>query len=476
MIKVYTKNSGKYLRPVLFGLLLVLGGCMLGPNYQRADYSGPSKYRFDTTNTTQTVNLRWWELLDDPVLDTLISTALHENKDVLIAAARVETARINMGYVRADQWPAFSYAVGVNGSGVNANGSGTFTAYPQFSWEIGFWGKYRRMNEAAQADFLSSEYAKRMVQLGLVSSVASTYYTLLAGYKQLAIAEQTLITRDSALAIMQAKLDGGMISLMDFNQAKIQRDIAAVAVPTYKRVVALSENTLSFLLGHNPHNIQVTRSFDDCTYELDIPVGLPSELLERRPDVRMAEEVYHAQMAYIGVAEALRWPSLNLTGLAGASADLAAFNTMGLGWTAGASVLGPLFQFGKNKRRVEMARQTAEMAQHDYEKAIIMAFKDVEDALVNISTFREELKGQESRTKTAISSEELSYIRYNEGNTTYLEVLEQQRESFTAQLNLLNTRLNLLISYINLYQALGGGWLSPEEEQQYMEQQQNNTK
>lgn len=451
-------------------LMLALGGCMLGPDFQQADYSGPSNFRFDSSATKQTVNLRWWELWDDPVLDTLIVTALNENKDVLIAARRVESARINMGYVAADQWPAFYYSADMSSKGVSGSSSAGFTTFPQFSWEIGFWGKYRRMNEAAQAEFLSSQYAQRMVQLGLITAVASTYYSILASKGQLKIAQRTLLARDSSLLIMFDKYQGGMISLMDYNQAKIQRDVAAVAVPVYQRAVLLSSNSLSILLGHYPENIELNRGFEDVKYELDIPAGIPSELLKRRPDVLMAEANWHTQTANIGVAEALRWPSLSLTGLGGASLDLLTFNAVNFTWSASANLLGPLFQFGKNKRRVELAKQAAQMALLDYENAGIQAFKDVEDALVNISTFKDELKAQESRAKTAISSEELSYVRYGEGTTTYLEVLEQQRASFSAQLDVLNTRLNLLNSYILLYKALGGGWLSPEEEQQYIQQ------
>jgi len=192
-------------------------------------------------------------------------------------------------------------------------------------------------------------------------------------------------------------------------------------------------------------------------------------LLERRPDVKQAEEIYHAQLAQVGIAEALRWPSLSLTGLFGAvSNDLLSLNAVGLTWSAGAGIFSPLFQFGKNKRRVEMAKANAKAALIDYEKATQQAFKDVEDALVNISTFKEELNAQESRTETAIISENLSYVRYDEGATTYLEVLEQQRQSFSSQLDVLTTRLNLLNSYILLYKALGGGWLTPEEEKAFM--------
>jgi len=460
----------------IFTLLMILGlaGCMLGPDFQRPSYSGPEKYRFDSTETIQTVNLRWWELMKDSVLDTLIKTALVENKDVLIAAARIESARANIGYTKAGQWPVFNYSAGVNAGGSGSDVTSGFTVYPGFSWEIGFWGKYRRLNEAARAEYLATEYAKRTVQLSLVSAVASTYFFILASYDQLHIAKNTLASRDSALLIMDDKLDGGMISKMDYNQAKIERDIAAATIPTYKRIIALNENTLSILVGRMPQHITLGRPFHEHEYEMDIPVGIPSELIERRPDVLQAEALYEAQNAQIGVAEALRWPSLNLTGLIGAaSTDLLSLNAIGLTWSASANILGPIFQFGQNKRRVEMARQNAIMSLIDYEKTVQQAFRDVEDALVSISTYREEVVVQESRSETAIESESLSYVRYNEGSTTYLEVLEQQRQSFSSRLQVLTARLNLLNSYILLYKALGGGWLSPEEEKAYLDSLQN---
>lgn len=454
-------------------LLLALNGCMLGPNFHRPDYQGPERFRFDSTQTIQTVNLRWWELMDDPVLDTLIQIALKENKDVLIAATRVEFARANIGYTKADMLPTFQYNVSATVSGKTGTVSSALNAYPEFRWEIDFWGKYRRMNETARAQYLASEYAKRTVQIGLISAVASTYFNILATKEQLKIAQNTLASRDSGLVIMRGKYEGGMISLMDLNQAQIQKDIAATVIPTYKRVIALNENVLSVLLGRLPQKIKLGMPFDQHKYELNIPIGLPSELIERRPDVKQAEMLYKAQNAQIGVAEALRWPSISLTGLlGGASSDLTSLNSMGLTWSAGSMIVGPIFQFGKNKRRVEMAKENAKMALLQYEKTVQQAFKDVEDALISISTYREGLAAQESRKKTAVSSEELSYIRYNEGTTTYLEVLEQQRQSFSAQLDVVSARLNLLNSYILLYKALGGGWLSPEEEQAFLEQQE----
>jgi multidrug efflux system outer membrane protein len=209
---------------------------------------------------------------------------------------------------------------------------------------------------------------------------------------------------------------------------------------------------------------------------LEIPVGIPSEVLERRPDIKLAEAQYRAQNAQIGISEALRWPSLSLTSTLGvASPDLISLSAYGLSWSVGSSLFGPIFQFGKNKRRVEISVANARASLINYEQTTLQAFKEVEDALVSIETYREELIAQESRTITAMESEELAAIRYDEGSTTYLEVLEMQRQSFSAQLDLLSNRLNLLNSYILLYKALGGGWLSPEEEQQFLEQQNQNT-
>ena len=453
---------------LLLAGIMLLSGCMLGPDFQQAQYRGPDRFRFDTAAPDTVLNLRWWELLDDPVLDTLIRIALEENKDVLIAARHIEAARSNLGYTRADRWPEVHVAGGISGSGSGSSASSSFTLYPEFSWEIGFWGKYRRMNEAAQAEYLASEYAQRMIQLSLITAVASTYYTILANKDQLAIATSTLASRDSGLLIMQDKYEGGMISLMDLNQAKIQRDIAAALVPVYRRAIAINENALSLLLGRLPQEITTGKPFHQHKYDLDIPAGIPSQLLQRRPDILQAEALYHAQLANVGVAEALRWPSLSLTGLLGtASSDLTSLNAIGLTWSAGATLFSPLFQFGKNKRRVEIARANAQAALLQYEKTVQQAFRDVEDALVSISSFRDELIAQESRTKTAIESESLSYVRYNEGSTTYLEVLEQQRQSFSAQLDVLTTRLNLINSYFLLYKALGGGWLTPDEEKNY---------
>ena len=456
------------------GITIFLSGCKLGPDFQKPDYSSPEKFRFDSLATDTIVNLYWWKLFNDPVLDTLIMTALAENKDVLVAAARIESARANIGYTSADQWPSLSYGIGAgsgNYMGVKQSSStNNFFGYPELSWEIGFWGKYRRLNEVAQADLLASEYGMRTIQMSLISSVANAYFEVLSNKNKLIISKNTLASRDSGLMIIEARYKWGIVAEIDLNQSQVQRAISAVAVPQFRRAIAQAESSLSILLGNNPGAIQTVSTLLEMKFPPDIPTGLPSQLLERRPDIKQAEFLLQAQNAQIGVAEAMRWPSLSLTGLLGvASTDLSSLTTGGLAWSASASLLGPLFQFGKNKKRAEMARFETKALLHNYENSVLQAFKEVEDALISIETLKEELIAQQMRYKAATNAEMLSDKRYMLGETSYLEVLDSQRQSFNAQLDYTQTRMNLLNSYIELYKALGGGWLSPEEEQAYNE-------
>jgi multidrug efflux system outer membrane protein len=454
----------------ILGTIIYLSGCKLGPDFQKPDYNSPETFRFDSTATDTVVNLYWWKLFDDPVLDTLIATALRENKDVLVAAARIESARANIGYTNADQWPTLNYNAGAgsgNYAGVKQSSStNNFFAYPELSWEIGFWGKYRRLNEVSQADLLASEYGMRTIQMSLISSVASTYFELLSNKAKMLISENTLASRDSGLLIIEERYHWGVVAEIDLNQSQVQRAISAAAVPQYRRAIAQTESSLSILLGNNPEAIATTSKLINMAFPPDIPTGLPSQLLERRPDIKQAEFLLQAQNAQIGVAEAMRWPSLSLTGLLGvASTDLSSLTTGGLAWSASASLLGPLFEFGKNKKRAEMARFETKALLYDYESSVLQAFKEVEDALISIETLREELVAQQMRYKAATNAEMLSDKRYLLGETSYLEVLDSQRQSFNAQLDFTQTRLNLLTTYIELYKALGGGWLSPDEEQ-----------
>ncbi len=453
-----------------FGAIIYLSGCKLGPDFQKPEYAGSEAFRFDTITTDTVVNLRWWELFNDPILDTFIKVALEENKDVLIAAARIEAARANLGYTKADQYPTIGYSI--NGGGGNfgagnlSSTNGYFgSAYPEMYWEIGFWGKYRRLNESARAELLASEYGMRTVQISLISAVASTYYTLLEFKAKLEISKQTLASRDSGLMIIQARFDYGVIPEIDLNNAQIQRAISAAAVPQYVRAIALTESSLSILIGRMPEAVGTDNPLIDQQIPPDIPEGLPSQLLQRRPDIKQAEALYAAQNARIGAAQAMRWPSLNITGLLGAAtSDLNSLTTTGLAWSAAGSITGPIFQFGKNKRRVEIERYNTQVALLEYENTTLQAFKEVEDALITISTLKQELIAQRMRNDAAINAEFLASARYDKGQTSYLEVLESQRQSFDAQLTYTQTQRELFDAYISLYKALGGGWLSEAEE------------
>ncbi len=455
---------------LLFALIVYLSGCKVGPDYQRPEYTGPDSFRYAQASTDTVVNLRWWELYNDPTLDSLIDLALQNNKDLLVAAARVEAARINVGYTSADQWPSFSFDIGAASGNFNgaklSSRADNFFAYPQVNWEIGFWGKYRRLTESARADYLATEYGRRSVQLSLITNVAATYFQLLSYKSQLEISRATLASRDSGLTIIEERYEYGVVAELDLNQAQVQRAISAAAVPQYERAVAQTESSLKILLGDNPGNMATHERLFGIEFPSEIPVGLPSQLLDRRPDILEAEANVMSQNAYIGAAEAMRLPSLNLTGLFGLGSDeLSSLTTGQMAWSASGSLLGPIFEFGKNKKRAEIARYEAEAALQQYENTVLMAFKDVEDALIAISTLKAELAAQRERNIAAINAEKLSDKRYLLGETSYLEVLESQRQSFDAQLNYSQTRMELLSSFIGLYNALGGGWITPEEEQ-----------
>jgi len=457
-------------RNIFYILILLIGlsGCKMGSNFVKPNYQSPSSFRFDTSKTDTIVNLKWWNLFNDPVLDTLIKIALNENKEVLMAAARIETARAKMGYNKANMFPTLNVTAGASGGNFTGaksdNISKNFNAYPELIWEIDLWGKYRRLNEEARAELLASEYNMRGIQMSLISLVTTTYFNLLDNKSKLQISKNTLASRDSGLVFIQAKYDYGTIAEIDLNQAQVQRAIAAVSIPAYKRNIANNESELCVLLGRNPDNIQTGIKLYDQQFPPEIPTGLPSQLLKRRPDILQSEAEYMAQNARIGAAIAMRFPSISLTGLLGiASNELSTLTSGGMAWSAGANLLGPVFQFGKNKRQVEIERYNTKVALLNYENTVIQAFKEVEDALITIETLHEELIAQQSRFDAAVNAEVLSQQRYDKGVTSYLEVLDSQRQSFDAQLDYSQTRQELLNAYVLLYKALGGGWISEEE-------------
>ncbi len=462
----------KKIFPIVF-LILALAGCV-GPKYVEPDTKVDdqySKYKYDTldNNTDTIINIEWWSLFEDDQLNSLIKIALKENKDILMAAQRVEQARALLGMTNADKYPSFNYSAGAtrgNFSGQRIALGNNFYANASLNWEIDFWGKYRAASESARASLAATDYGLRSIQMSLISSVAQTYFLLLDLNKRLEISEKTLASRDSAVMIIQQRYNAGIIPEIDLNQAQINQAIAMGAVPLYKKQIAHTKNILSVLLGRTSLNASFNKDISKVELKNDIPYGLPSQLLERRPDILASQEAYHAQFKQINVAVAQRFPSISITGLlGGASSELSSITTAGLAWNAGAGLLGPVFNFGKNKRRVEVERAKAQEAFYKYESTVLNSFSEVEDALINIQFLKEELKAVQIQATAAMNAERLSKMRYDKGVTSYLEVLDNQRTSFNAQLQLSTTKQQLINSYIELYKALGGGWISKEEEQ-----------
>ncbi len=449
--------------------LLLLSACAMGPDYERPTPEIPEAYRSETVPAKYAVNLRWWELFKDPVLYELVTTALSTNRDVRNAAYRIEEARAALGFARADQYPRFDIDAGA-GTGNFAGGTRSddeitnLYIAPTARWEIDFWGKFRRGTEAARAELTASEYGLKTVQLALVSEVVAAYYRLLDFHQRLSIAEETLASRIQSLDIIQQRFDEGIIPEIDLNQSQIQKEIAAGAIPLYKRQIALTENALGILLGRLPAAIGVGEGLAEQPLPPDIPMGLPSEILQRRPDVARAEALLHAQTARIGVAVALRFPAVSLTGILGvASTEVGSVTSDGAAWFVGGNLLGPIFDFGKNAQRVAVEEARTRQAMAQYENTVLTAFREVEDALVEIETYKAEAAAVERKLAAARNANSLSADRYDKGVTSYLEVLESERTLFSVELERSETDQQLFRAYVRLYKALGGGWLTREE-------------
>ncbi|MEN8757005.1 MAG: efflux transporter outer membrane subunit [Desulfobacterales bacterium] len=466
MDSVQTKTA---IKMVALWASILLSGCAVGPDFKQPVVATPESYRLDTMPVDTAEELKWWELFDDPVLYTLVSTALENNRDLKIAISRIEQARAFLGFTRADQYPALNIQGGANGgnflgsSRSDSTDSTYFIAAP-LSWEIDLWGKFRRATAAARAELIASEYGLRTVQLSLVADVVNAYYVLLDFHQRLAISEFTLQSRLKSLDIIQQRFDKGIIPELDLNQAQVQKEIAAAAIPSFQRSIAQTENALSILLGQLPESIKTGIDLNSQTLPPDIPTGLPSSLLERRPDVLEAMYLLKAQTENIGVAEALRFPSVSLTGALGiARTDLSGMVSRGGFWSLGGSLLGPIYNFGKNIRRVDIEKALTQQALYRYENTVLTAFREVEDALVEIETYARQIASVGNQLKAAKNANMLSNERYDKGYSSYLEVLETERSLFNVQLQYSDLKQQYLNSYVNLYKALGGGWITKTE-------------
>ena len=468
--------KNKQILLTLSAFILLLSSCMVGPNFQKVEVGIDSidTFRFQSGPVDTTiVDMEWQKLFNDTTLVALIDSALKNNFDAQIAASRIQESRAYLGMAKADMYPGIS--LGGTGSFGNSMGNfptgqaanGAFSVSANVNWELVFWGKYRRATEAAKAELTASEFGFNAIQISLISEVANTYYTLLDYRKRVEIAKRTLDSRKESLRIISERFDKGIVPEIDLNQAQIQEAYAAGAVPVYERSIAYSENALSVLIGENPREIITVADIGNLSVPTSIPVGLPSNLLTRRPDILEAEQLVVAQNARIGVAQAMRFPSISLTGLIGlASADLSAFNASdAIIGSAGAGIFGPIFQFGKNKRRVEVERERTEQTKLYFKKTVASAFRETENALVNIHTIEQELSFVEVQLSSSENASKLSKKRYDGGVTSYLEVLEADRTLFNIELyhsELLQRRMS---AYVELYKTLGGGWIPPTTEE-----------
>ncbi len=466
------------MRRLLPVLALLAAGCApLGPNYLRPRVDTPAAFRFAETEAAALVNLHWWEQFRDPTLDALIAEALANNRDLRIAAARVDEYAGRLTATRSALYPQIGYEADSSrdrGSERLATPVPSSVANPQTTtsvvlsaqWEIDLWGRLRRQNEAARADLLASEEGRRGVVLSLVSSVAASYIGLRDLDRQLEIARQTLKSREASLRLFERRHQGGIVSRLELSQVRSEYEAAAAQVPALEKSVAQSEHALAFLLGRSPGPVARGKGLDDLAF-FAVPAGLPSELLERRPDIRQAEQNLVSANALIGATRALYYPSISLTGLFGvASEELGnLFSGPARTWSFAGSLLGPLFTFGAVEGQVEQAEARHRQLLAAYEKAIQTAFREVDDALVDHRKTRERANTQLRQVTALRDYARLARLRYENGYTSYLEVLDAERSLFNVELQYTQTRADALTALISVYKAMGGGWVDALDRQ-----------
>ncbi len=464
---------------ILLGItILFVAGCKVGKNYKGVELEGPDYYTYldttkevapltlniDTIVADSLANLDWFSIYNDPLLDTLVEMALTKNQDLLLAAESVNQALLGISVQRTEMLPNVGYQANISRGNFQNNQLGStsnlYYGLGSVNWELDFWGKYRRLNEAAKAKYLSSEQAYRATKISLVSSVAKLYFILLENEMRLDVSHQTLALRDSMLVIIQARFDKGIIPEIDLNQAQIQRAIAAGSVPLIERRIAANKLELSYLLGGLPRSINTIKPLAMQDTAIHIPMGLPSDLLARRPDILLAEQELIAQNALVGVAQANRLPSISLTGILGiVGNDLANLNSGATAWNIGGSMMGPLFYWGRYKRLADIEQSKRVQSELIYERVVLNSFREVEEVLARINSLKTEIEARHDHVQASLRAQELSQQRYNEGVTSYLEYLESQRQAFEAQQNYAGTKQQLLSAYTDLYKALGGGWM-----------------
>jgi len=454
---------------LLCGLLV---GCAVGPNYKRPSVNAPDTYRGLTAEEaakTESASLgdqKWWEVFQDEQLQDLIRTALQENYDVRIAANRILQAQAQVGITRANQLPTI--ASGAEATNQRSPQSRFLPAFDtsanqvnlSLHWELDFWGRFRRATQAARANLLASQWARQAVISSLVSNVATAYFQLRELDLELEISRRTLASRQDSLRLTQLLSDHGATSLLDVRQAEQLVYTAGEQIPDLERRIEQQENFISILLGKNPAGVPRGRKLTEQPHAPEVPAGLPSSLLERRPDIRQAEQQLIAFNAQIGVAKAAYFPQISLTGTGGyQSVALTSLFSGPAGlWNFGASLTQPIFTGGRIRSGVRFAEAQQQEALLVYQQTIQQAFREVSDALVAYRKNQEFRRQQELLTQSAQDAARLSDMRYRGGVTSYLEVLTNETNYFSAELSLTQAQRNELLALVQLYKALGGGW------------------
>jgi len=457
---------------------VLLSSCTVGPNYVRPTIPVPQNFRapepLPAPQAASLADLKWFEIFKDEQLQELTRTALVQNYDLRDAVARVEQARANLGITRSNQFPQ------VNASGdiqfTRLSRDGTFPLPASFvqsqnrnfgeaslnllSFEVDLWGRLRRATESARAGLLNAEENRKAVVTTLVSDVATNYFSLLQLDYELEISQRTLDTRRDSLRLVQERTGGGVATLLDLRQAEQLVSSAAQTIPTLQQQIEQTENQINLLVGKNPGSVIRGRKFIEQEMPPQVPAGMPSSLLERRPDVRAAEQALIAANANIGVAKAAYFPQLSLSGLLGGqSSQLASlFSGPHSTWSFVPQVTQPIFTAGRLKSNVRLAEAERTSALVQYERTIQTAFSEVSNALIAHQRTRESRLEQEVLVTALQDRTRLAYVRYRGGVDTQLNALDADRDLFQAELSLAQIRLSELLSVVQLYKALGGGW------------------
>lgn len=446
-------------------------GCTLGPDYVRPDVDTPASWRIDYPKAAEVANTKWWEQFGDPVLSELIERALRDNRDVRAAAARVDQFIGALTSTRSQLYPQFGYgadatrnrASRVGQPPIPPGGDPYFSLYSASlgaSWQLDLFGRVRRLSEAAQAQVYASEQARRGVVLSLVGSVATSYVALRAFDRQLEIAQATAKNFADTARLFQLRFDAGVVSQTEVSQIQSQYQQALAAIPAIQQQIAAQENLISILLGGNPAPIPRGKTIDQLASPL-IPGDLPSTLLQRRPDILQVEQILVAANASIGAARALYFPTISLTGLFGSVST--AFGDFLTGpaaaWSVGAGLAGPIFTFGGIEGQVNSAEAGERAALALYQQTILNAFREANDALVGSQSKVAETAAQEKRVAALREFARLSRLKFDNGVASYIEVLVAENELFSAELVAVRTRADSYSQLVNVYQAMGGGWV-----------------